>query len=418
MRRLSIYFLVGLAVLVVRANWAQAENAQQAQIDAADFDAVDRLRADIVAQRLSPDLTIAEFLQHTGGENDLLDTLRHADQVGGARWLDSQTCQVKLTISADRVRQSLTKIAADNPQTSPLPPEAISAKLKIWDDRTFTATGSSVSPARAILLKPLDPSGPWSAVSDAQRQQAILHARAEAVRHVIDSVKPISISPAGVSPPKTVADLLADQTIAGAFRQWLLDRPVIRMEFNNDLSVQITLAAGPGHAFDSLHDEALAAKSSLLPSDEASLAKIRLAFGDQMASAIGQAAVVAAPATAASAASPPASITIPSQPPQWVMQQLIGQATATYRGSTLKTERNAENAAMDDLRSKIGQLQLDSTTIAGAMKQNKAVCKAIDQAIEQAKPYKIDFLADGRVTVKVSLDAQAVWDALQEMPGQ
>ena len=110
------------------------------------------------------------------------------------------------------------------------------------------------------------------------------------------------------------------------------------------------------------------------------------------------------------------SVAIPDQPPQWVAQPLNGEATANYHGTTLKTEHNAENAAIDDLRAKVGQLQLGSITLGDAMKQNAAIGKAVEDAVEQAKPYKIDFLADGRVTVKVSLDARAIWEALRELP--
>src|SRR3989442_6012718 len=109
-----------------------------------------------------------------------MQTIHHAEQIGGRRWMDNETCQVKLAIGSDRVRQTLLKIAEASGRQSPLPPDALEAKLRVWDDRTFTATGASISAARAQQLRPANLSAGWVEISEKARKQAIFAARDDA----------------------------------------------------------------------------------------------------------------------------------------------------------------------------------------------------------------------------------------------
>src|SRR5438477_12535353 len=105
--RLWLIFAVLLVASVARA----AVDPHEAQIQAAAGDAVGRLRGDIEYQLLSPGLTVGDFLARTDGWDRLANVLHQADQIGGPRWIDTETCQVKLAIGSDRVRDALVEIA-------------------------------------------------------------------------------------------------------------------------------------------------------------------------------------------------------------------------------------------------------------------------------------------------------------------
>src|SRR5678810_191648 len=64
------------------------------QISAATTNAVDKLYADIAQERLTPQLSVGQFLDLKSGRDRLVQSLRRADQIGGPRWLDQQTCQI------------------------------------------------------------------------------------------------------------------------------------------------------------------------------------------------------------------------------------------------------------------------------------------------------------------------------------
>jgi hypothetical protein len=393
-----------LCLLFVGSATRAAQDPREAQINAATLDAADRLKLDIDSTYLSPGLNVGEFLNRTNSCEQFRDMLRHSDQIGGPRWMDNETCQVKLAVSADRVRQTLAKIADDNSKTSPLPSDAIVAKLHVWGDQTFTATGASISAKRVDQLRPPDLAGPWRTVSDEARRATIQAARQNAIDGVIDSIKSI-----GISNGKTVADVLADKQISDGFGAWLAARPVTRLEFRNDLTVAMTLAAEPREVFDALSD--FASKSDAWPKDHLELAKARTEFRRQMGTAVGSAHV------GGDTTRPPgAAVQIPNQPPAWISQALNSEATQKLQGTRLKTARAAENVAMDELRKQIDSLALGSTTLGEAAKQNAGIERAIGQAMGRARTYKIDYLPDGSVNVKASLDARDLWDKLRELP--
>ncbi len=397
--------LSALIFLLILAGAAPAApDPHDAQVDAAVGDAVERMRADIEVQRLSPDLSIADFLKQTGSGDRFDQTLHKADQIGGPRWIDNETCQVKLAIGSDRVRQTLIDIAQESGRTSPLPPDAMAAKLRIWDNRTFTAMGTSISAKRAELIRPAAFAAPWRQVPDDVRRQTICAARDNAVDRVLDSIGSVDVSEG-----KTVSTILSDKSLQSVMREWLSARPVTRLEFKNDLSIEITLAADGHDLYEAFCDTL--AKTGQLPKDSLALAKMRHEFMQQAVPAIGT-----APIAGQANAAPPHAARIPRQPPAWINQPLTSEATAKSQGSRLKTGRVAENAAVDLIRAKVDALELTPTTIGQAAKHDPAVERAVEQAMDRARAYKIEYLPDGSVAVKVSLDPRDLWDELQELP--
>src|SRR5947207_5178297 len=138
MRRLSCVILV----MFVTAT-AYAQDARRDQIAAATCRAVDLLRNEIAQESIGRNVTVSELLDRTNSTDTFNKTLQRSQMIGGPRWIDEQTCQVRLDISGPRIRQALVSIAASNPKKSPVAPEVLTAHLRDWDNRTFSATATS-----------------------------------------------------------------------------------------------------------------------------------------------------------------------------------------------------------------------------------------------------------------------------------
>ncbi|WP_428937205.1 hypothetical protein [Fontivita pretiosa] len=441
-RRLILHLLAAVAILLTlpRALWAQ-QDLVRAQVKAASDNALSALRQEVLAARITPNLTVADFLDRTNARELLDETLARAEQIGGPRWLDEKTCQVKLEISGQRVAYALVSIAATRPRLSPMPAAAMEQRLRDWRDRTFSGTGTSVSPERIQGIRP--PGGAsadaWHAIDDAARGQAILAAREDANRRVLDSIRSIELAPG-----QTVGDALAQQPVREAVNQWLASRPVTEVRFRDNLQVEVQTAASPDELFNTIVSAARNAPQTRLPADEAELSVIRQQFAQRMASPTGQASVApaTAPATqqAASAPRPTAArIDLPEQPPAWVFQPLDVEAVASPdqsglrigppgsaavqvapRGLSLSEQRRrtrtaAEARATDALRARVGALPLTpKLSIADAAAQDPRIADAVERVLLRARVYKTEYRADQSVMVRMMIDPRDLWFELRD----
>src|SRR5438552_365432 len=108
------------AALLAPGPLARAQDVardQRDQIAAATGRALEALRAQVAAAPIGPNLTVQDLLDKTNGTRRLMQTLRRAQQIGGPRWLDSQTCQVRLEIAGPVVAKALYNIAAHDNRT-------------------------------------------------------------------------------------------------------------------------------------------------------------------------------------------------------------------------------------------------------------------------------------------------------------
>ena len=76
----------------------------------------------IAAEPVGRGITVGDMLDATDGNDFLVKTLQRAQMIGGPRWLDDQTCQVRLEISGTRVAAALVQIANVNASKSPIAP--------------------------------------------------------------------------------------------------------------------------------------------------------------------------------------------------------------------------------------------------------------------------------------------------------
>src|SRR4051812_39472507 len=237
--------------------------AERAQIAAATANAFYTLRRDVEGRQISPDLTVDEFLRRTEGREALTKALHRAEQIGGPRWIDDQTCQIQLEIAGARIVQALSDIAAAESSRSPMPANEIERRLRTWNDRTFAATGSSI---RADMVQNVRPAGveAWRGVDDATRVAAIQAARDNAVYRVVEELSNIQ-----VDSENTFGQLLEkNPPIKQKLSDWLRQRPVTSLQFQDDLQVRYTLALSRSQLFNQFVEAATAAGVKLPPEDE------------------------------------------------------------------------------------------------------------------------------------------------------
>jgi hypothetical protein len=382
-----------------------ARSSRREQIDAATARAVDGLHRQIGQESLGRNVTVNDLLDRTSSHDELDKTLQRAQMIGGPRWIDDQTCQVRLEISGPRVATALINIASTKPKKSPIAPEVLTARVKDWDRRTFSATGTSTAGAAAGMVKPTEDGVAWSRVNDATRQQAINAAKQDAAHRVIETIKPLPWGTGG----KTVADALADKDVRDAVDQWLATRPVNQVEFREDLQVRVALATPAGELSDVLHDAAAKNPELSRVMDDAAWTKLGKDLADRVsATTRGGGRVGATPLSVTRM-----SIGAPDTP-RWVNDQADAVGAAAPAKSPLKAARAAEADAQAKLRQKLELLPLsDGITLGDAGKQNPRIADAIGRSLSRARPTKVDYLSDGGARVRLTLELRDLWDELQ-----
>jgi hypothetical protein len=393
------------AVPVPLASAGDADTHQD-QVQAATANATANLRDQILRTRLSREITVGDFLDRTNSQPELTRILKTAQPIGGPRWVDERTCQVRVELPATTVAAMLLGIAHAPDQHPPINPETLKAKFGDWNRIKFSVVGSSAGGDAVEQAKPHDSIGKWSEVSDAARRAAIGQARADVARQIEHEMEPITLS-GNVH----AADAMARPEIAANFNRWLQRQPVTRIDFLDDLKVSVTISTSSRSL--------AAAFKSAVESDGGYTKGLSIdwkSVNEQIdvlpASVVGSgAAYVAGPGTTLP------SIVLPLQSPDWVDRQLQAEASASGGGSRLKVGHSAEADAVGKLRDQFLQLHLDSSiTLGDAARSDPQLNQAVDRALQHAHTYRVDYRADGSVKVQMTLDLRDAWDALRANP--
>jgi hypothetical protein len=178
----------------------------RAQLAAASANAIASLKDGIRNEHIRSDLTVGQFIEQTDASAALDQVLESA----GPRWIDNQTCQLRLEISGPKLSAALVAIAADRGARSPIPAPQLQQILNEWQKRSFGAVGTSVAADKATRLKPSVAGSHWARVTDDAREQGIARARQNAADHILESIRPIELTAGG----QTVGDLLAQDRVA------------------------------------------------------------------------------------------------------------------------------------------------------------------------------------------------------------
>lgn len=398
-------FLAALAAAFLAPAWALGQDdLRQASIAAATDSAVHQIFDELQDQPIVPNLTVGDFLDKTGGRDELVAALHRVEPVGGARWLDDKTCQVRLEITGTEIVADLANIAVKHAGQSPIPASQLPSLAAPLAQRWFAATGTST----AAGVAPLPPPGSaWDAVPAEQRRLAVQAADADAANKVLSSVSNIPLTPSD-----SVADALNEPGVQHSVTDWLASRPVIAVDYQaNDqkqLLVQVTLSAAGSDLFDIFRAAVTARNDIPYPADAAGWAVVRNQFNHQMAPSVG----IASP--------PPAAEAVPAmvfaKPPDWANGMADAAGNGGPSSTSLRAARAAEADALAKLRQQVLALKLNSDlTVAQAMQHNDRLARAVDRAIARGcQLYKTEYHPDGAVVARMSLDLRLVWAAVDE----
>ena len=394
-----IPFLILALFLCGSVGAAAAEDPQRAQVSAATRDAVESLRQEILTAPMLADLTVGEFVEKAGASDSLQAALRKTEQIGGTRWIDDQTCIVRMQFSGDKLADTLIAIARDHPDRTPVPAGALERRLAGLRRRMFSAEGTST----AAKFFDLRPPGPWRDVPPAERRQALDAARDDAASRVLDSLRDVDLGGG-----KTVADALEVPSVKDALTRWLAERPVVGVEFGEDMQVRITLSAPPEELWG-VFRKALEAQNEVpTPKDEAGWQRLHDQVRRRIARAIGRAELAGPPAGRAAP-----RIKVPAAPPAWVRDQVDARGSGASPGGPLHSQRRAIADAQGRLRKQIDALPFDrDLTLGEAAKKDDTIDAAIDRSLDHAHPYKVHYRPGGGADVSLSLDLRDLWHEL------
>jgi hypothetical protein len=399
MRCLAICILIA----AVSGSTLAQDDFRRSAVAAATDSAVQSLLDQIEPAPLVPGLTVKQFLDRTGGRQSLREYLAHSDPVGGARWLDDHTCQVRLEVSGTEIVSDLANIAVKHAAQSPIAAGDLPNLAQALSARWFAATGTSA--AEGVTPVP-PPDSPWMAVPPDARRRAVQAATIDAEHIVLSSISPIELSDG-----HSLGEAMSDPAVGQSLTDWLASRPVTAVDYRQDqnhLEVQVTLAANASDLFDILRAAVTARNDVPHPSDPAGWALVHDDIIRRMAPPVGRAAPPSAPTTWETAVQP-------AQPPDWAGGMIDVVGTSGPSITELRAVRAAEADAMARLRRQVFDLPLTpALTIGQAAGGDPHLMHIVDRTIARtARLYNSQFHADGSVVVRVSMDLRLLWASIE-----
>jgi hypothetical protein len=375
-------------------------------VAAATNRAIEELYVQIAEMPLTPRQSVGQVLKELELEEELKKVLRRADQLGAPRWIDEHTCQVQLQITADRVSYGLRQLSAAYPRRFPATPGQIESVARGWPRQVFIATGTSASPKALVEIKPAM-SPKWAMVSEVERRRALAAANADASQRAMQSVGPVRLAN-----QKTVGESMQIPAVRQAVQSWLGTRPVTRVDFHEDLQVEVALGVDERDFF-SVYRKAISQQPDLpLPREPAEWQRLEREFASHFRPPVGRSSVQV------NAAIRPAEL-VPARAPEWVGQQVEIEGMARSLGPKLRTRYAAEADAQAKLQSRLEDLPLsEGLTVGEAARRDPRLAEAVKRAGRAARIFKTQYNADGSATVHLAADLRDLWEELGRAAGQ
>ena len=409
--RVVILMVAFMSLLTGLSRAALAKvDLRREQIEAAQADALASIVDQVRSARLTPELSVGEFLDRTGA-NDRFhqDVSRNVELIGATRWPNPGTCQVQLEVPADSVVQTLAAIARDASAKSPVPAEVIEKRLAAsWKARTFAAAGVSATPEAVAKMRPSPEYPVWLTVTEDDRREAVQAAQQNAARRTMEGLSDIPLGDG-----KNLSDAMEVPAVRDAIQNWVATRPVTNIEFRENGEVRLTVAA-PGEDLWAVLQDALGKQNEIpAPKDEAGWRRLHDDVVGRLRSPVGGRSAV--PAAPPALSRPVVRVELPQQPPRWADDRLNAEGKAGGGGRRLRIARDAEGDALKDLRAQIEALPLgDGRRLGDAAASDPDIAAAIDRSLTRARTHKVDWGPNGdSVTVRMGLDLHHVW---QELP--
>jgi hypothetical protein len=251
-----------------------------------------------------------------------------------------------------------------------------------------------------VAYKPLG--ARWAAVSDEVRRQALTEANQAARQRTLDSVKPVVLID-----KTTVEQGLAEPRVGDAVNGWLAERPVTKVDFRDDLTVEVSLAVDPNDFFDMLKTALLRQNVVPAPRDERSWQQVARDFLAHFLPAVGQATAVAGVLVV------DGTFQVPARSPEWAEQTIEVKGSGTG-ASKLKAALVAETDARAKLRSRLETLEIETKRPLGELApKHVIVSTSLERAIERARITRTEYNPDGSASVILWVDLRALWDDLK-----
>jgi hypothetical protein len=368
------------------------------QLAAARAEAVGTIMQQIEALPLTADTTVRDYIYARNGVAALREMIAAGDEPGGPRWLDAHVAQVSRTVDGAKVAELLRQLAgSDAAQLQNMDPA-----LKEMSARTFSATGTSTALSFATAFTETATTATTTTPTTLQ-QQAVDAARQDASLRILQSIRNVKVG------DTTLGDIFKspDAPVTRDVMDYLSTRPVTGMAATSDANrVELKLSVPPSEMFELLKASLTSRNHAATPQTDADWNRLR----NDLYAALGE--PVGTGYAMPQQAPPAPEARAVNELPAWVRQQIDATGQSPPVKSALLTARAAERNAQADLRKQVEALVIDKDTLGKLAESDPRVAQAIDRAMIRARLYKTDYLGDGSVAVKVSLELKYVWEEL------
>lgn len=369
-------------------------------------DAVARLYRETRKEPVFRDIDAGDLIDALDVEPDVLATIRHARQIGAPRAISENAVQVHMEINGSQISQILVSSAAAKPDQSPLAAKRLQSLLSNWDQKTFTAVGSSLgefangqNPGNRTsrstmrggegtfepeLSRSMSVEGDEGTVPDDQLAQLESAARHDAAERFVQRLEnDPKISELGLH------QLLEDQSTRNVLiEQIALSKAEVVDASQRSLRVELQL-------------------------DSAAIVnELEKIVGSSAPENLAEVVATHAPTAVGFASAPNADLSsFPA--PAWAADPVGTEATSAAVGTPLQTARAAERSARTALAAKILILPVDDThTILDVMMEDEVIRLRLETLVQDAPLAGIDYEAEGQVRVRISVDGSQIWAAL------
>lgn len=155
---------VGLSVCAMGQTGPTTRETKEQAIE----DARQRLKQEILTTEIGDGQTVGALLREKGMEQELDRQLAEAKPVGGARWLDERSCQVRMELPGERVAEIIAKASAGRPDERQTATQTMSRMTFVSVGRA----GHSDGKPRAGIDRQLVPQQPPEWVNQAVSAEA------------------------------------------------------------------------------------------------------------------------------------------------------------------------------------------------------------------------------------------------------
>lgn len=161
---IAVVVCVGLSVCAMGQAGPTTRDTREQAID----DARQKLKQEILATEIEDGQTVGAFLREKGMEQELDRQLAEAKPVGGARWLDERSCQVRMELPGERVAEIIAKASAGRPNEKQAATQTMSRMTFVSVGRA----GGADRKSRAGMDRRLVPQQPPEWVNQAMSAEA------------------------------------------------------------------------------------------------------------------------------------------------------------------------------------------------------------------------------------------------------